>query len=285
VDVDGTDAGNGATPSDAGTSDGSRYFGSGTMCKGPGLNAPPAPVAFAHLSATVLDLDGNPVSDVPAQACGVNICLNGTTSTDGSVVIDQTANIDVPAFKYGGGKYYAKFALPLGTKGPIDVDLGDETTVAFDAPEHGVPIVPGTEATSNGITLAPPTGATVNVDPLDYDTPALQNFRAVEIPVDKAPTAVDPQFGFGIVVALTPVAATICPAAKLRVPNTAKYPAGSRVQFFVHGTEVDEEWSRYGGFGMVSEGSVSADGATVETDDAGGIPILSVVGVRPATQK
>src|SRR5262249_49671442 len=83
-------------------------------CNGPGYAGMPSDRHFVHLSAPVVDEAGKPLPDIIAQACGTNICLNGTTGSDGSVVIDQDVpTMTKPAFKYGGGELYAKFALPL----------------------------------------------------------------------------------------------------------------------------------------------------------------------------
>jgi hypothetical protein len=253
------------------------------MCDaGPGFAGPDTLTPFSHLSATVVDLDGNPVSKVTAQACGVNICLNGTTDGQGTVVIDQTAKMVRPAFKYGGGQAYAKFALPLEAASAVNVDLGVERTVAFDPPDEGASLTPGTKATSRGVTLELAPSAAVAIDPFDYDTPALKNFRAAEIPTAEAPAAVDASLGLGILVALTPTGTTLCPRAKFSTPNSPGWPAGSRVEFFLHGVEVSEAFAPYGGWAKVSDGAVTGDGSAIETDDAGGLPIISVVGVRLA---
>jgi hypothetical protein len=275
----GSDAGAKATQ-DSGTS-----APAVTCDPGPGYVGDKTTTPFSHLSATVVDLDGNPAPKVVAQACGINICLNGTTDTKGGIVIDQSEKLTRPAFKYGGGQSYAKFALPLGVgSAAVNVDLGDQRTAAFDAPELGAPLKPGTAATSRGVTLTLPADTTVTIDPFDYATPDLKKFRAVEIPVDQAPAAVDASLGLEILVALTPASTTFCPRAGLSVPNTAGWKAGALVEFFLHGIEVTEEFAPYGGWAKVSSGAVSADGKTVDTDadETAGLPILSVVGVRLA---
>jgi len=252
-------------------------------CHGPGYVGTPAQQRFTHLSATVVDAASKPVSGVIAQACGTNICLNGTTRADGSVDIDnKPVAMTKPAFKYGGGQAYAKFALAL-TGVTIDVDLGEQVTFAFDPPEMGSPLEPGKTAVSRGFSVTLPAGAApVEPDPFDFDTPDLKKFRAVEVPVAKAPAAVDPSLGFGMVVALTPAATVLCPAAALSVPNLPAWPAGSRVEIFLHGVDVGEEWAPYAGWARVSGGAVSADGKTIMTDPDGGLPALSVIGIRLA---
>jgi hypothetical protein len=251
------------------------------VCHGPGYAGAPAQQSFTHLSASVVDAAGKPVGGVIAQACGTNICLNGTTRADGSVDIDnKPIGMTKPAFKYGGGQAYAKFALAL-TGATVDVDVGEQLTFAFDPPETGSPLEPGKTASSRGfsVTLSAD-AAPVEPDPFDFDTPDLKKFRAVEVPLAKAPAAVDPSLGFGMVVALTPAAAVLCPAAALSVPNSPAWPAGSRVEVFLHGVDVGEEWAPYAGWARVSGGAVSADGKTIMTDPDGGLPALSVIGIR-----
>ncbi|HEX4339267.1 MAG TPA: hypothetical protein VH062_25340 [Polyangiaceae bacterium] len=253
-----------------------------TMCHGPGYAGSPTKQQFSHLSATVVDDNGKPVAGVVAQACGTNICLNGTTADNGTVAIDQPVGMTKPAFKYGGGENFVRFALPL-TDSAIDVDLGKEITFPFDPPASGVALEPGKAAVSNGITLTVSAATTtITPDPFDFDTDDLKKFRAREVPIDGAPAAVDPSFDFGMVVALTPAATVLCPAAALSVPNSPGWAAGSRVEMFLHGVDVDEEWAPYGGWAKVSEGAVSADAKTIETDQDGGLPALSVVGIRLA---
>jgi hypothetical protein len=252
-------------------------------CHGPGYAGAPAQQSFTHLSAVVVDAAGKPVSGVIAQACGTNICLNGTTRSDGSVDIDnKPIGMTKPAFKYGGGQEYAKFALAL-TDETVDIDLGKQVTFAFDPPAMGAPLVPGGTATSRGFSVTLSADADpVAPDPFDFDTPDLKKFRAVEVPIEKAPAAVDSSLDFGMVVALTPAATVLCPAATLTVPNSPGWPAGSRVEVFLHGVDVGEEWAPYGGWARVSGGAVSADGKTIMTDPDGGIPALSVIGIKLA---
>jgi hypothetical protein len=250
-------------------------------CSGPGYPVS-AGIVFSHLSATVVDTNGAPVPTVTAQTCGINLCLNGATNENGFVSFDQAVTLDQPAFKYGDARGYARFALPL-TAAPIDVDLGNETTVAFEAPATGAPLTPGTTATSAGVSLElAPDMNPVAPDPFDFDTDDLKKFRAAKVPIEKAPAAVDPSFGFEIVVALTPEGTVLCPAAKMTVANDAGLPPNTPVEFFLHGVDVAQQWAPYGGWAKISDGVVSADGATVTTDDSGGLPALSVVGIRRA---
>ena len=272
----------GPTEQDSGVASTLTEASEAPSCHGPGYAGSPSTQQFSHLSATVVDENGKPVSDVVAQACGTNICLNGMTASNGSVVIDEKVGMTKPAFKYGGGQSYVRFALPL-TGSSVDVDLGDEVTFAFDPPASGAPLEPGKAAVSNGVTLTVSSETlSIQPDPFDFDTPDLKKFRAVEVPVDRAPAAVDTSLGFGMIVALTPSATVLCPAAALTVPNSPGWQAGARVELFLHGVDVGEEWAPYGSWAKVSEGAFSDDGTTIATDPEGGLPALSVVGIRLA---
>jgi hypothetical protein len=254
-------------------------------CHGPGYADGTAAIAFSGLTASVVDESGNPAGHVMAQACGTNVCLNGLTNADGTVDIAGPGSLRRPAFKYGGGQHYARFALPLSPEPKQALDVGEQHTVAFDDPAEGATLEGGTTATSRLATLTLASGATITIDPFDFDTDDLKKFRAAEVPKATWPDAVDATLTFAMVVALTPSDAEICPAAKLSVKNTAKLAAGTLVDFFVHGTDVSEAWAPYGGWAKVSSGHVSEDGATIDTDDNGGIPILSAVGIRASQGK
>lgn len=135
--------------------------------------------------------------------------------------------------------------------------------------------------TNSGVTLTIAAGSKIQLEP-DFITDDEKQFRAVEIPTGggQIPQAVDLGLGFEILIATTPVDTHFCPNAKLSVPNTAGWPAGTEVEFWVHGVGTDEEWAPYGGWGKVSGGAVSSDGAQVVTADGEGIPLLSVFGIR-----
>jgi hypothetical protein len=255
--------------------------GGGARCPGPFFADPAATaVTFVGMSATVVDETGAPVPDLRAQACGIDLCLNGATGPSGYVAIEKPVTFLKPAFKYGDGRTHAKLALPL-TGTPVDVDLGEQATVTFPPVDTSVPFTPGTDITQNGITLLLQGDLVpVKPDPFDYDTADLRGFRAATFPDGLLPDAVDPSLGLGIVVALTPVGVRLCPRAGLTVPNTAGWPANASVEFFVHGVEVEEEWAPYGGWAKVSDGRVSSDGASITTSEDGGIPELSIVGLR-----
>jgi hypothetical protein len=248
-------------------------------CPPPGFAEAPALVPFESLNAIVEDLEGNPLDGVQAQACGVNLCLNASTDADGRVFIDAAQMLDKPAFKYGHGRRYAKFAFPLES-GPTH-DLGTHQTIELPPPESGVEFVAGASITSGNVTLELPENlGDLHIDPFDYDTEELARFRAIEVPVDQAPPAVDGGLELERLFATAPSGAQFCPPAALTVDNTLDWEPGSEVEFYLHGVEVDELWAPYGGWAKVSSGTVSENGATISTDPDEGIPTLGVLGVR-----
>lgn len=257
---------------------------------GPGYKETPAPMQVDSLNGKVTDLDGNPAGDTVTTVCGTDICIFGSTDTQGTVVTCDKATsictpgilpgqaIDKPAFKYGLGLNYAKFALLLPS-GQSVFDVGTQTTAKFPAMGSGADLSAGSDASNSGVTVSIPAGAKIKLEP-DYITAEEKQFRAVEIPTAKAPEAVDATLGFEMLVATTPVDTHFCPNAKLTVPNSPGWVAGTEVEFWVHGVNTEEDWAPYGGWGKVSAGTVSSDGNSIETADGEGIPLLSVFGIR-----
>jgi len=283
-----TTGGSGGT---AGASGGS----GGTTCEtGPGYSTGEASHHVGKFNATVLDSGGKPpAGNVGTQVCGLVICKNVDTDANGVVsTCDKTTNICTPgvaidsdmtrpAFKYGKGIDYVKFGLLL-EPGATDYDVGTQTLFALPPLSTGAEMIPGSDATSGSIVLGIPAAASVETSTLfDFDTPDKLKFRAVEIPIAQAPAAVDTTLGFEMLVGTTPVEARFCGAkAKLTVPNTPNWPAGTEVEFWLHGVDPAEEWAPYAGWAKVSGGSVSSDGTTVSTNDGEGIPELSVIGIK-----
>ena len=71
------------------------------------------------------------------------------------------------------------------------------------------------------------------------------------------------------------------PAAAVTVPNSARWTAGATVEFYLLGTDVSQQWAPFAGWAKISDGQVSADGATVSTSADAGFPFLDAAfGVR-----
>jgi hypothetical protein len=249
--------------------------GGSTTCTAPGLHSPGNTLDVGDVHALVHDLSGAPIANGTAQVCGFNLCLTAMTGADGSVDVSGGGkSLDNPAFKFGDGYQYGKFAIPLKMAGAVD--LGAIQTTAM--PMTGVALTAGTKPSSGGVTLEIAAGAVVTIDELNQDTPDKQMFRAAPIPVAQVPapmtTSIDLVFATG------PLETTFCPAASVEVPNSLGWAAGAAVEFWVHGLDISESWAPYGGWAKVSDGAVSADGTTIRTAAGQGLPVLSTFGIR-----
>jgi hypothetical protein len=270
--------GSGAGSSVASSSASTGAGGEAPSCKGEKAPGSGAAVMIDNVSATVLDTDGAPVPNQIAQLCGLDICLGATTGSDGKVSISGgNKSILQPALKVGDGLSYAKMLRPLTAPSSSFAPL---VTPKFPPFAEGKPLTPGTSPASNGVTLALAPDAVTEIDILLYDDPSKQTFRAAAIPDSMMDPDVVTNENATLFYALSPIGTLLCPAATLTLPNTAGLPAGAAVEFLVLGLDVAEYWAPYGEWRKVSDGHVRADGATVSTDEGGGVPILSVVAVR-----
>jgi hypothetical protein len=248
---------------------------------GPGYTGTGAPLAVTGATATVVDTTGAPISGLAVFVCGLNICTD-PASTNASGSIDIVWNLSMkptqPAFKFGDSFTYPELAIPITTATSSFPNL-----VNAPLPTTGAAFTPGGNAVSGGVTLAIPAGDVVTVNTLDYETPAQQLFRAVQLPVaQEAPVIMPSGLDIGILVGVTPLETTFCPAVGVTVPNTAGWPAGTAVEFYLHGVSTFETWSVYGGWTKVSDGQVSADGTTVSTAAGAGFPVLETFAVVQA---
>lgn len=294
----GTGAGGAGGSTSSGGSAGSNSGGAGgaggsnpECAAGPGYATNPSPVRVDQVTATILDLNAAPVSGLLTQVCGTDFCVNGKTDDAGAVVTCQSGGqictpgispgqeLTHPAFKYGAGLRYVKFAYPLPT-GSTQFNLGTLTIVPLDPPGSGSPLTPGSTVSSNGVTLTLAEGTVVTIDELTYLAADEQQFRAVVFEPADAPDAIDSSLNLELLVGTTPIETEFCPAAALSLPNSKGWAADSEVEFFLHGVSIEEEWAPYAGWAKVSDGKVSADGTTVTTNEGEGIPHLSVIGVR-----
>jgi hypothetical protein len=235
------------------------------------------PQYVGSVSATVLGLDGEPLpSDPLVQVCGLDICINAETASDGSVSVGVDQDIKLPAIKYGDGLTSGKLALLL----PSNTDEVEAGTLRAPVlPTSGDPIAAGATASSNGIDLIVEDGAVVDFDTLVYQSDDEQAFRAAPVLAKDVPPGFDQGYGFDLYVALAPLETEICPPAGLVVPNAAELDAGAEVEFIIQGLEADEHFAPYAGFAKVADGHVSEDGETIAIE-SGGLPALSLVAIR-----
>ena len=250
-------------------------------CRTASEGAPPPTggVCLKTLDTSVVDVDGKPVADVVTAACGSNICLQQRSAADGTVHIDICQYIVKPAYKIIGGTKWVSFAVATPAGQEV---LTYPPTTAFALPAAGAPLKAGTDAVSGDATLAVADGATIVVDKLNFSKPIDQQFRAVSIPVAKSAPWLDTSLGLELLWALGPLDTTFDPPARLTVPNTAGWPAGQLLEVFMQGIDLAETYAPYGAWAQIGTATVSADGATISTDDAAGsgVPQLTIAGFR-----
>ncbi len=273
---------------DAGTDDGSvgrpepglDASTSDPACQGPGYFSREAATAIHTYRGRVVDQDGNGAEDIPAQACGINVCLFGVTDQDGNVELTVSETpVEKPRFKYGKGKSFPMFALPMAG-GPV-IDVGEQLSWRLPDVSTSAPLGPG-EVSYGAVTLSIAPTARIRIDLLSFDDEDEQGFRAARIPLDKAPSAVDASLGIEVLYSLNPIDSMFCPRAQLQLPKSESWPPGTEVDVLLHGTRIQEEWAPYGGWAEVSAASVSSDGASIDTVADEGIPMLGVIGLRRA---
>jgi hypothetical protein len=251
--------------------------GVGPTCDdAPGYGGAGTALTVASGTAVITDLQGAPVKQNHIELCGTNICFTGQTSDAGSVTVSPNASMKKPTWKFGDAKTYARLAVPITQ---ATTDLGTLTTAAL--PTGSDLLAGGKDVTSGGVTLSIPSPVSMSFADLTigYDSPDTEPFRAVSIPIDKesavlGPTGQTPALLFGV----APAETVFCPAVKVTVaiPDSAKaaLPADADVEFWVLGLDTGQSYAPYGAWQKISDGKVSADGATVSTIDGGGFPFL-----------
>jgi hypothetical protein len=233
------------------------------------------------VSARLVSDGGEPAADVLVTVCGVDVCSRPEHSdAEGDVAVSFTTPVKKAAFKYGDGLVYAEFALPLEDVAD-GIELGELHLPRF--PATGSPIVPGRRSESNGVSIELADNASTDVDELlpPFDTAEASAFRAVEMPLERLPAAVDNGHELELVFALAPLGAALCPPAALELPNLRGWAPGTAVEFLLEGFGVTDLqfWAPYADWAVFATGEVTADGERIATI-GDGLPLISNVGVR-----
>lgn len=243
---------------------------------------PPSMAAQCIVSfdAQVVDMMGAPIFGETLYFCGINICTPPVKSdAQGRVHIDICWWYVKGAVKYLGGVDYVSFAA----QSPLQTMVTFPAMTLIPLPKMGIDIPMGGGAiTSNNVTLTLAANSAVKFDPSQPNDADLHRFRAVEIPLSKAPPGTPPNVE--VLWGIGPVNAALAPAAQLTMPNTQGWPANAAVEFYVNGADAFDPLPPYpyGGWGAIGIGHVSADGTTVSTDSGmgNGIPMLGIVGLH-----
>ncbi len=270
-------AGTGTATGGAGGAAGASGGAGGASCTTPSAKTPAETQYVESVQATVLDVQGLPLVRPFVQVNGTDLCVTADPpDASGHTLLTVQAELVLPRFRFGNGVSHVKFTLMVPQQ--RDIDFGTLRTAAFEPPSG--PDLDSGETTfmSGGAVLSLLPDTLVELDPFA----AGRQFLAANVPAHLAP--VDPTLGFELIYGLGPLGhgvTTFCPAAQIALPNLAAWPAGTGVEFWILGQSIQEQWAPYGAWAKVVEGAVSDDGVSVATDPAtGGIPVLTVVGVR-----
>lgn len=229
-------------------------------------------VHVSGVTGTVVDGTPAPVANLPISISGTDLAQTGRTSGNGSFSVTINHDLKRPAFLFGDGLTYAKLAVPVTTAAPA------LSVTTYPLPASGAALAAGGRATSGPLTLDVPAGASVLIDTLTYDTPASQQLRAVSIPIAGQTLVLPPAMGFQMMVGVAPLGTSICPAATLTVANNPEWAAGAHVEVWGLETDVGQEWGRFGQWGKLADGAVSADRQTISAP----IAVLETVALRLA---
>jgi hypothetical protein len=255
--------------------------------------------AGASVTANIVDETGAPVVGQPVYIGGLDITSDpSTTDGAGHVAIQTNLSMKRPAFKVGDAVAYTELAIPL-TAPTTDLSAGGQLlAVGKLSNKTGAALTPGTPATSGDVTVTVPAGGSVGIDALVYDTPDSQKLRTVGLPLANsgpvlasAPAGVGA--GFALLYGLAPSETIFCPAAKVTVTlphatgatgNDLGWAAGTAVEFWITTLDVAQTYAPYAGWAKMSDGVVSADGASVSTADGpqGGFTFLENFAIRKA---
>ncbi|HEX8793099.1 MAG TPA: hypothetical protein VF765_19275 [Polyangiaceae bacterium] len=225
----------------------------------------------------VVTSSGGPAASVPVFVCGTNVCSAPTsTASDGSLLMPICLDVAKPAIKIFDDPKWVPFAsLLLGAGPSFDVSI-----TVTPLPAGGSVLATGNNA-SGGVTLAVSGAPTFD---LEHTTATSQVFRAASFPLAAfAGTGLDPgptrvAFAWG----LAPLNTKLAPPAKLSVPNAPSWPAGAAVDVLLDGTDTTTATppAPWGTWGVVASAHVSADGSTIATDAASGLPEVAPVAFR-----
>lgn len=257
---------------------------------------PPGGVCLEHVSGTVVDGTGAPVSALSVSVCGA-VCYYGESDATGAFNVEVLAHVipkDYSTLPHGRPdrtSFY--YQLPLDAEGSITVG---ELRV-LELPPTGPSLVvksdkqgaPAQTVSSGAITMNVPDGVSVKLDVEDIALGADgKMFRALTIPADQRDHFAPATLGLVALYALTPFEVAFVDAAtsdsalvQLELDNEAALPADSKVEFLGLGSYLFPTWVPPAEFQVVATGTVSADGLRLAMDGGQGIPHLTWLGVRP----
>lgn len=258
-----------------------------TPCSAPPERRPPNSTCVRSVRGRVTDLTGAPLAGRFITFCGP-VCFFGETGMDGSFDLQPGDFLD-PAL-YGvnvhGRPEYAPLYVALA--GPVSAAGGLVVAepialprYAEPGPEMPDPTVGGT-VTAGDVTVTIPRGAQVEYDLEDVSLESLgRRLRVAPIPMDRLP-AFAREATLAALWALGPLNFASSLPMPVRLRNVAALPAGASVELLSLETDFLAHPETAGRAVLVARGTVTPDGAFVETAPGEGLRRLTWVGYRPA---
>jgi hypothetical protein len=269
-----------AASGEAGGADAAQEAGS--CSKGCPNAAPAGSICAISADAHLLDTQGAPAVGDVMLLCGLNLCSQPIKSdAQGKVHFDLCVNMKSPALKFLGNASHVSFSAAMTS--PMET-FPPATLVPLPAQGMAFPSGAGT-VSSGSVTLQVAAGS-VTFDATQPTDANSTEFRAAAMTLAQAPPGLDPSLGVVALWGLAPANAQLSPPGVLTVPNPdpAAWPAGTQVDFVLNGlNEAPMPAAPYGGWGVVSTGTVSTDGMTITTDSDAGLPTIGLVGIKPHT--
>ena len=237
----------------------------------PAQPGPVTQVPVGTVNVTVEDELGAPVVDEPLLLCGVDLCSIPVNSDamGQATLTSPAATLDRPLLKPNNSLNFAKIGYPYESG----------TTLSGIFPriiDSGSAIAAGSTVDADGAVLTVPEGGAVVVDDLVYFETDQQTFRAVVVDNQVVISQILGA-GFAMIVGLGPADTLFCPGATLTIPNSGDLGANTVVEVLGQEISVFEGFGPYGEWNVIAEGTVSADGMTIEIPE---LPVLLTIAIR-----
>lgn len=244
----------------------------------------PASVCVRRVEGRVTDLDGAPLAGL-AVTVGGPARFVATTAADGSFRVEVGDRIDVGAYSVqaDGRPGYAPVYVPLAAPRDGVARLPEPMALPrYGSPGAALPDgAAGGAVSVDDVVLAVAPDTRLELSPEDLALgPLGRRLRVAPVPVDRAPAALV-EADVSALYALAPFGLRASRPIAVTLPNRARLPAATAVEFIALGAEPYTPPVTAGLAVVAAFGRVSDDGASVVTGPGEGLRTLTWIGYRP----
>lgn len=242
------------------------------------------------VEGSVRDEMDQPVERGFITVCG-NACFVGDITAQGRFTVPVGEVLPVPIYSVlvHGRPSFASAYWPMAApdsdgivRMPDALRVARYTFVGPVLPQERV-LASAVVASAGPVTLSFAAGSTIELDFEDFEFMELgRTVRVAEVALDRAPPFAREGMVSGPVFALAPFALLSSAPVGVTVANRANLPANSAVELVTMGHVIVSEDPNAGRALVAARGTVSADGATIQTDAGQGLRALTWFGVRAA---